>query len=224
MELPEGLTVEELLTRLGVRREYTAVALNRDVTPKRQYADAVLARATGWRSSVPWAAADDGPIERVMRRHAGCRSRATYFVMKQEGRHVRHVIVPRRQRVQVASHRRYREISVVREHARGDRSLGRRDRHRGRAPREPSRQGESLLDYVDTKRYTLLPNTAGCYTADEAVRTATWPARRGSATLVKLEVIGDSRTLFPDALGLLEATRTLAREGFRCCPTRTTIR
>jgi thiazole synthase len=63
--------------------------------------------------------------------------------------------------------------------------------------------GESLLDHLDTTRYTLLPNTAGCYTAGE---------------MVKLEVIGDPRTLFPDAQGLLEATKTLAREGFTVMP------
>src|SRR2546426_8095712 len=79
-------------------------------------------------------------------------------------------------------------------------------------------QGESLLDYIDPKRYTLLPNTAGCYTADEAVRTCYLAREAGLGTLVKLEVIGDSRTLFPDALGLLEATRTLAREGFTVLP------
>ena len=79
-------------------------------------------------------------------------------------------------------------------------------------------QGESLLDYVDPKRYTLLPNTAGCYTADEAVRTCYLAREAGLGTLVKLEVIGDSRTLFPDVLGLLEATRTLAREGFTVLP------
>src|SRR6202048_602809 len=79
-------------------------------------------------------------------------------------------------------------------------------------------QGGSLLDYVDPKRYTLLPNTAGCYSADEAVRTCYLAREAGLGTLVKLEVIGDSRTLFPDLLGLLEATRTLAREGFTVLP------
>src|SRR6059058_1375100 len=77
---------------------------------------------------------------------------------------------------------------------------------------------ENLLDYLDLKKYTLLPNTAGCYTADEAVRTCYLAREAGLGTLVKVEVIGDSRTLFPDAEGLLEATRTLAREGFSVLP------
>src|SRR6202158_794615 len=79
-------------------------------------------------------------------------------------------------------------------------------------------QGESLLDYIDTKKYTLLPNTAGCYTADEAVRTCYLAREAGLGTLVKVEVIGDSRPLFPDVEGLLEATRILAREGFSVLP------
>ena len=79
-------------------------------------------------------------------------------------------------------------------------------------------EGGSILDHLDTSRYTLLPNTAGCYTADEAVRTCYLAREAGLGTLVKLEVIGDSRTLFPDVLGLLEATRTLSREGFTVLP------
>jgi thiazole synthase len=78
--------------------------------------------------------------------------------------------------------------------------------------------GESLLDHIDTARYTLLPNTAGCYNADEAVRTAYLAREAGLGELVKLEVIGDSRTLFPDVQGLLEATKTLVREGFIVLP------
>jgi thiazole synthase len=78
--------------------------------------------------------------------------------------------------------------------------------------------GDSILDFIDTTRYTLLPNTAGCYTADEAVRTAYLAREAGLGDMVKLEVIGDARTLFPDVQGLLEATKTLAREGFTVMP------
>src|SRR5438093_23762 len=78
--------------------------------------------------------------------------------------------------------------------------------------------GESILDFIDTKRFTLLPNTAGCYTADEAIRTAYLAREAGLGEMVKLEVIGDARTLFPDVQGLLEATKTLAREGFVVMP------
>ena len=76
----------------------------------------------------------------------------------------------------------------------------------------------SLLDFIDTDRVALLPNTAGCYTADEAVRTARLGREVGLSEWVKLEVIGDERTLFPDNDGLLEATRVLVKEGFVVLP------
>jgi thiazole synthase len=77
---------------------------------------------------------------------------------------------------------------------------------------------ESLLDYIDASKIFLLPNTAGCYTADEAVRTARLGREAGLSNWVKLEVIGDERTLFPDNEQLLEATRILVREGFVVLP------
>ena len=77
---------------------------------------------------------------------------------------------------------------------------------------------ESLLDYIDTSKYFLLPNTAGCYTADEAIRTARLGREAGLSNWVKLEVIGDERTLFPDNEALLEATRVLVKEGFVVLP------
>lgn len=76
----------------------------------------------------------------------------------------------------------------------------------------------SLLRWLDPERVTILPNTAGCYTADEAVRVARLGRAAGLNDLVKLEVIGDERTLYPDVRGLLEATETLAREGFVVLP------
>src|SRR6266542_2875713 len=80
------------------------------------------------------------------------------------------------------------------------------------------RSKESLLDYIDTAKYFILPNTAGCYTADEAVRTARLGREAGLSNWVKLEVIGDERTLFPDNEALIEATRILVQEGFVVLP------
>jgi thiazole synthase len=76
----------------------------------------------------------------------------------------------------------------------------------------------SLLDWVDPERYLLLPNTAGCYTAEEAVRTARLAREAGGWEWVKLEVIGDPKTLFPDNAALLRATETLVGEGFVVLP------
>ena len=80
------------------------------------------------------------------------------------------------------------------------------------------RSRESLLDFIDADKYFLLPNTAGCYTADEAVRTAHLAREVGLSNWVKLEVIGDERTLFPDNEALLEATRRLVRDDFVVLP------
>jgi thiazole synthase len=80
------------------------------------------------------------------------------------------------------------------------------------------RSKESLLDHIDPKKYFLLPNTAGCYSALEAIRTARLAREVGLSDWVKLEVIGDERTLFPDNEGLLEATRVLVKEGFTVLP------
>jgi thiazole synthase len=80
------------------------------------------------------------------------------------------------------------------------------------------RSRESLLDYIDTSRMFIVPNTAGCYTADEAIRTARLGREAGLSNWVKLEVIGDERTLFPDNEELIAATRALVREGFVVLP------
>lgn len=80
------------------------------------------------------------------------------------------------------------------------------------------RSKESLLDYIDTSKYALLPNTAGCYTADDAIRTARLGREAGLSDMVKLEVIGDEKTLFPDNQGLLKAAEVLIKEGFIVMP------
>jgi len=77
---------------------------------------------------------------------------------------------------------------------------------------------ENLLDYLDPKKYTILPNTAGCYTADDAVRTCRLAREAGVGNLVKLEVIGDDRTLFPDVPATLDAAKILVKEGFVVLP------
>lgn len=80
------------------------------------------------------------------------------------------------------------------------------------------RTQESLLDYIDRSKYFLLPNTAACYTAEDAIRTALLAREVGLSHWIKLEVIGDAKTLFPDNQGLLEATRVLVKEGFVVLP------
>ncbi len=76
----------------------------------------------------------------------------------------------------------------------------------------------TVLDAIDRAKYVLLPNTAGCYTADEAIRTLHLARELGMDELVKLEVIGDPKTLFPDNTGTVEAARRLVKEGFKVLP------
>ncbi|MCL5421400.1 MAG: thiazole synthase [Nitrospirae bacterium] len=80
------------------------------------------------------------------------------------------------------------------------------------------RKSENLLDYIDPEKYKILPNTAGCYTVEDALRYARLAREAGVSDMVKLEVIGDEKTLFPDTMGLLMATEILAKEGFIVFP------
>ncbi len=80
------------------------------------------------------------------------------------------------------------------------------------------RKSENLLDYIDPMKYKILPNTAGCYSVEDALRYARLAREAGISDLIKLEVIGDEKTLFPDVCGLLKATEILAKEGFVVLP------
>jgi thiazole synthase len=80
------------------------------------------------------------------------------------------------------------------------------------------RSKESMLDFIDLKKYTLLPNTAGCYTADDAVRTCRLAREAGMSDFVKLEVLGDEKTLFPDNEELLKAAKILVKDSFTVLP------
>jgi len=80
------------------------------------------------------------------------------------------------------------------------------------------RTKESMLDHIDRSKHFILPNTAGCYNVDDAVRTAMLAREVGLSNWIKLEVIGDEKTLYPDVVGLVEATKILVREGFVVLP------
>lgn len=83
---------------------------------------------------------------------------------------------------------------------------------------ELDRSKESLLDFIDTKSTFLMPNTAGCYTGEEAIRAARLAREVGLSDWVKIEVIGDKQTLYPDVAGTLMATEVLVKEGFTVLP------
>lgn len=79
-------------------------------------------------------------------------------------------------------------------------------------------QGSPFFNYIDRARYKILPNTAGCYTVEEAVRVAMLAREMGLSDMIKLEVIGDQETLYPDLAALIEATKILVKEGFTVLP------
>jgi len=83
-----------------------------------------------------------------------------------------------------------------------------------RRERLMDKQNRNILDFLDTKKYTLLPNTAGCFSAEDAIRVARLGRELLDIDWVKLEVLGDTKTLLPDPIGTLEAMRVLVKEGF----------
>lgn len=80
------------------------------------------------------------------------------------------------------------------------------------------RNSPNLLDFIDPKKFKILPNTAGCYNVEDALRYSRLARESGVSDMIKLEVIGDEKTLFPDTIGLLKATEILAKEGFIVFP------
>ena len=115
------------------------------------------------------------------------------------------------------AHRRHRQVPVARGDGAGARRVGRRHGHGRRAAREhlAIARASRCSTTSTRRRMFILPNTAGCYTADEAIRTARLGREAGLSNWVKLEVIGDERTLFPDNEALLEATRVLVQRRLR---------
>ena len=130
----------------------------------------------------------------------------------------------RRAHVPFTPHRGHRQVPLPGGDGRSARRLGCGDGDGGRpsravaGPSDVDEAQQAILEHIDTDRYMLLPNTAGCYTADDAIRTARLGREAGLSEWVKLEVIGDERTLFPDNAALVEATTVLVKEGFIVLP------
>jgi thiamine biosynthesis protein ThiS len=219
----ETLSVAELLTKLEIDARRVAVEHNLIVVKRAAYADTVVRDG----DAVEIVNFVGGGKKREFRREfTGSRgSRVRGF----EGSEVREVHdsgflgsmthFDCWKDVHVAADRRHGQVLVAVGDGQSARSVGGGDDHRAvRRVNISDRTKESLLDYIDTSKYVLLPNTAGCYTADEAIRTARLGREAGLSEWVKLEVIGDERTLFPDNEALLEATRVLVREGFVVLP------
>ena len=192
---PAGTTVAGLLTAMGVDPARVAVERNEDVIPRRTWAEAPL--TDGDRVEIVafigggsggGSASEDDPLVRGGRKFG---SRLLIGTGK------------------------YRTLEEGREAVRrsGAEIVTVALRRVDLTPGKPN-----VLDTIDRSRHTLLPNTAGCYTAEEAIRTCRLARELGMADMVKLEVIGDQRTLFPDGAATLEAAKVLVKDGFTVLP------
>jgi thiazole synthase len=197
-EVPEAMTVSQLLGLLGLKPEHVAVEVNRTLVTRSRHAETALAPGdllevvtlVGGGSSasveVDVAPLRIGSHSVRSRLFVGTGKYATLELMRD---------------CLAASGAEVVTVAVRRE-------------------RLLDRQGRNLLDYLDPKRYTILPNTAGCFSAEEALRTARLGRElleglgNSGANWVKLEVLADSRTLLPDPVATLESTRVLVAEGF----------
>jgi thiazole synthase len=198
-EVPDGLTVAALLAQLELKPEFVAVERNRDLVRRTRHAETPLAPGdaleivtlVGGGGGAP-AAPEAEPL--AIGTH---RFRSRLFVGTGK----------------------YTTLELMRDCL--DASGAEVVTVAVRRERLVDREGRNLLDYLDPKRYTILPNTAGCFSADEALRTARLGRElleglgNPGADWVKLEVLADTRTLLPDPLATLEATRVLVREGFQ---------
>jgi thiazole synthase len=189
--VPEALHLDELLKHLDVPLERVAVERNRQIVPRSDWA------------KVPVAGGDELEIVHFV---GGGAPEGDLFTIAGRAFKSRLIVgtgkYPSHQVMREAHERSGADMVTV--------AVRRIDLNATR--------GESLLDYIDRSRIAILPNTAACYTADDAVRTARLGREAGLSNWVKLEVIGDEKTLFPDTAALIEATRILVKEGFVVLP------
>jgi thiazole synthase len=194
---PEGSTVATLLGAMGIDPARVAVERNRDVVPRKSWGEARL--ADGDRVEiVAFVGGGSG---------SGSDAKTDDDVLVLGGRKFK-------SRLLVGTGK-YRTLEEGREAIlrSGAEIVTVALRRVDLTPGKPN-----VLDTIDRSRHTILPNTAGCYTAEDAIRTCRLARELGIADLVKLEVIGDERTLFPDGAATLEAARVLVKDGFTVLP------
>ncbi len=195
-ELPGPLSVAELVRHLGLRAEHVAVELNKGLITRSRQADTPLA---------------DGDVLEVVTLVGGGAAAPQPFDPLTIGTH------SFRSRLFVGTGK-YSSLELMRECL--DSSGAEVVTVAVRRERLFDKEGRNLLDYLDPRRYTILPNTAGCFSAEDALRTARLGREllqglnNPGASWVKLEVLADTRTLLPDPLATLEATQILVKEGF----------
>ena len=187
-EVFEGLPVIALLDELGVQKERVAVELNLDIVPKGRFADTILKDG----DRVEIVSFVGGGSDMLNDKLIIARREYTSRLLIGTGKYKdfeetkKAIEVSGAEIVTVA----VRRVNITKKD-------------------EPN-----LLDYIDPKKYTILPNTAGCYTAEDAIRICRLAREGGGWDMVKLEVLGDQKTLFPDIPATLEAAKVLVKEGF----------
>jgi thiazole synthase len=192
------LTVEELLARMGMDGRKVAVERNREVVPKSRYGATAL--ASGDRIEIVHFIGGGLPDDSA-KVEAG-REEDTWEVA---GRRFRSRLI-----VGTGKYKDYETNRLALEASGAEIVTVAVRRVNLDDPNKPM-----LTDFIDPKKYTYLPNTAGCYTAEDALRTLRLAREAGGWDLVKLEILGDPRTLYPRMIETLEATGVLVREGFQ---------
>ncbi len=187
-EVLEGLTVIALLAEIGVQKERVAVELNLDIVPKGRFGDTIL---------------KDGDRVEIVSFVGGGSDMLNDKLIIAGREYTSRLLVGTGKYKDFEETKKAIEVSgaeIVTVAVRRV-NITKKD--------EPN-----LLDYIDPKKYTILPNTAGCYTAEDAIRTCRLAREGGGWDMVKLEVLGDQKTLFPDIPATLEAAKVLVKEGF----------
>jgi thiazole synthase len=190
-EIPAPLSIAELLDHLKLPKEYVAIERNRSIVPKQKWETVALAQG------------DELEVVHFVGGGSGADDPFTVAGRAFNSRLIVGTGKYATNQVMAEAHRRSGSDMVTVAVRRIDL----------KAPK-----GQSLLDSIDRDKIMILPNTAGCYNVDDAVRTARLGREAGLSNWVKLEVIGDEKTLFPDTAALIEATRILVKEGFVVLP------
>jgi len=190
-ELPQALNIAQLLEHFDLPKDRVAVERNRSIVPKLQW------------ESVSVAQGDEFEVVHFV---GGGSVAADPFVVA--GRTFRSRLI-----VGTGKYSSHEVITEAHRRSGTDMVTVAVRRIDLKAPK-----GQSLIDFIDREKIMILPNTAACYNVDDAVRTARLGREAGLSNWVKLEVIGDERTLFPDTAALIEATKILVKEGFVVLP------
>ena len=189
------VTVEQLLGNLGLDGRKVAVERNLEIVPKSQYADVAI---------------DEGDKFEIVHFIGGGAPEGAANLVSDDSFEVAGQVFNSRLLVGTGKYKDFEETAAAIEASGAEIVTVAVRRVNVTDPDQPM-----LIDYVDPKKYTYLPNTAGCFTADDAVRTLRLAREAGGWNLVKLEVLGDEKTLYPKMIETLEAAEILLKEDFK---------